>query len=425
MTSQPARESDRRVLVVGLVGPPPADLARRVGDAAIIVGSARQVDLLRSALGPGALEGTEVVLVGSGGEPLGSALATLGELSRPAAVLASGDPGFFGVLAALRKYVDAERIEVHPAPSAVAVAFARLCRPWQDATVVSAHGRPLHAAALAAARSPLAAVLCSPEAPPERVAAELDRLGQGEREGAVAERLGEPGERLTCDRLGALADGRFDPLAVLVALDDDARPPRSAVHGARHAPLAWGLPDPTFDRDGGLLTKAEVRSVVLARLALPAEGVVWDVGAGSGSVAVECALLQPGLEVLAVERDAKRLGLVRRNAEHHGTVLDTVLGEAPEVLADLPSPDRVFVGGGGLAVLDACLERLSPGGIAVATYASLERAAGALDRLGNLVQLGVSRARRLPDGSTRLAAENPVFVAWGPSEEPRATPGRQ
>jgi precorrin-6Y C5,15-methyltransferase (decarboxylating) len=128
-------------------------------------------------------------------------------------------------------------------------------------------------------------------------------------------------------------------------------------------------------------------------------------------VAVEAARVSPGLRVIAVDRDVER---VRTNAARHGVRVETVKGEAPAVLAGLPDPDRAFVGGGGLDVLDAVLARLAPGGRVVAAFAALDRAAGAAHRLGHLVQVGVSRAAVLPDGGIRLAAENPVFVAWGP-----------
>jgi len=405
----------RRVLVLGLLGAPTPALAAQVARADVVIGSARHVSLVNDALRPGRLDDRRIVVVGTGGRRLDDALEQVSDAPGNVAVLASGDPGFFGVLGMLRRYFPADRLDVHPAPSSVAVAFARLGRSWQDATVVSAHGRPVHAAALAGARSPLAAILCGPDAPPEVLAAELVGLGQGDRRAVVAERLGEPTETLSEATLGDLSAGHFDPLAVLVVLDDPPAPERSAVVDQRAAPLAWGLPDSVFSAEGGLLTKAEVRAVVLARLALPSEGVLWDVGAGSGSVAVECARLRPALHVIALERRRKRLELIERNARCLGTVVDAVLGEAPAALQDLPSPDRVFVGGGGLGVLDACLERLRAGGIVVATFASIARAAEAESRLGNLVQLGVARSRRLPDGSVRLAAENPVFVAWGPS----------
>jgi precorrin-6Y C5,15-methyltransferase (decarboxylating) len=163
-----------------------------------------------------------------------------------------------------------------------------------------------------------------------------------------------------------------------------------------------------------MITKAEVRSVALARLDLPDAGVLWDVGAGSGSVAIEAALLAPGLQVFAVERrpdDARRIETNARSLRAAVTVIDS---PAPAALAGLPDPDRVFVGGGGLEVLDAVLARLRPGGAVVATFAALDRAAAAAERLGHVVQVAVSRGERLRAGGWRLAAENPVFVAWGP-----------
>ena len=132
---------------------------------------------------------------------------------------------------------------------------------------------------------------------------------------------------------------------------------------------------------------------------------------GSGSVAIECATLAPGLRVIGIDRVVTQL---RANVADHDVDVEVVEGDAPEALAALPDPDRVFVGGGGLPVLDSVRARLRPGGVVVATYAALERAAAAAERLGSLVQVGVSRGARLPDGGWRLAAGNPVFVAWGP-----------
>jgi precorrin-6Y C5,15-methyltransferase (decarboxylating) len=181
--------------------------------------------------------------------------------------------------------------------------------------------------------------------------------------------------------------------------------------------LRWGLPETSFVHRDGMITKAEVRAVALGKLALPPVGVLWDVGAGSGSVAIECARLAPGLRIFAVERDAEHLRQNERDAGIGGAASVTVVeGVAPEALADLPTPDRVFVGGGGLPVLDAVLDRLAPGGVVVATFATLATAAAAAERLGNVVQLQVNRGVPIgPDGRLRLAAENPVFVCWGPS----------
>ena len=164
-----------------------------------------------------------------------------------------------------------------------------------------------------------------------------------------------------------------------------------------------------------MVTKSEVRAVAIGKLALPAEGVLWDVGAGSGSVAIEAALLAPALRVYAVERSDEDCQRIEANARALGAAVTVVRGSAPGVLAELPDPDRVFVGGGGLSVLDAGLARLAAGGQAVATFAALDRASAAADRLGHLVQVGASRGERLPDGGWRLAATNPVFVVWGPA----------
>jgi precorrin-6Y C5,15-methyltransferase (decarboxylating) len=163
-----------------------------------------------------------------------------------------------------------------------------------------------------------------------------------------------------------------------------------------------------------MVTKGEVRAAVLGKLELPQSGVLWDVGAGSGSVGIEAALLCPGLRVFAVERRADDAGRIEANAAALGAMVDVVMDEAPAALAGLPDPDRAFVGGGGMEVVDAVLARIGLGGRLVATFAALDRAAAAAERLGHLVQISVDRGERLPDGGWRLAADNPVFVAWGP-----------
>jgi precorrin-6Y C5,15-methyltransferase (decarboxylating) len=288
------------------------------------------------------------------------------------------------------------------------MAFARLGLPWDDATVVSAHGRSLDDAARRVAAAPKAAVLTAPGTPPEVVGRALLGVGARHARVIVCSRLGGADESVTDTDLAGLAAGSWDPLSVVVLLDGPAV--------AATPTLAWGLPDRGFAHRDGMVTKAEVRAVVLGKLALPPTGVLWDVGAGSGSVAVECARLAPRLRVVAVERGADDAARIAANAAAHAVAVEVVKGDAPEALDGLPDPDRVFVGGGGLAVLDAALDRLRPGGRAVASYAALDRAAGAFQRLGHVVEVGVSRGQSVPGGGVRLAAENPVFVAWGPDE---------
>jgi precorrin-6B C5,15-methyltransferase / cobalt-precorrin-6B C5,C15-methyltransferase len=389
-----------RVAVLGLLGGAPVGLAaaRALAGADLVVGARRHLEAGAPAGVPTlALEG-----------PLAGVLDRVEAAPGTVCVLASGDPGFFGVVRALAERVGAGALEVHPAPSSVALAFARLGLPWDDAVVVSAHGRPLAEAAGVAAGAGKVAVLVSPDAPPEALGRALLARGARHRSVVVCSRLGHDDEVVTRTDLDGLAAGCWDPLSVVVLLDGG---------GVGAAPvLAWGRPEASFRHRDGMVTKAEVRAVALGKLALPTAGVLWDVGAGSGSVAVECAALAPGLRVLAVERDHEAAERVRANARRHGVGVETVEGVAPGILRDLPDPERVFVGGGGADVLDEVLRRLRPGGRVVATYAALDRAAAAAHRLGSLVQVAVSRGRPLA-GGVRLAAENPVFVVWGPGQE--------
>jgi precorrin-6B C5,15-methyltransferase / cobalt-precorrin-6B C5,C15-methyltransferase len=394
-----------RISVVGLSGESFGPDARTaLGAATVVVGSNRQravaADLLRDSAEHIALRGPLPGLLDT--------IAARADDGHQVCVLASGDPGFFGIVGVLGERFGRGRLEVHPAPSSIALAFARLGIPWDDATVVSAHGRPLPDA-LARMIGPKVAVLTSPDNPPQAIGQALLQAGHGVREAFVLSHLGEAEETMVQTDGEGLAGGMFDPLSVVVLLGHD-RAPHEAL-------LSWGLPEATFSHRNGMITKAEVRAVALGKLGLPLAGVLWDIGAGSGSVAVECARLRPALRVIAIEQNAEDAARITENARRHGAVVEVVCGTAPAALVGLPDPDRVFVGGGGLAVLDAALSRLRPEGVAVATYALMERAADAQRRLGHLVQISVSRGVPTGQLGTRLSAENPVFVCWGPTAE--------
>jgi len=389
------------VHVVGLLGGRPVGQAAHdaLQTAGLVAGGRDQLAAVAALVAPGA----RTVLVGAGLAALDDVAAHRG----PSCVLASGDPGFFGIVRSLSARLGDERLVVHPAPSSVALAFARLALPWDDAVVASCHTGDAVRAAAAVAHAPVAAVLCGPEAPPEAVGAALLAHGAHHRLVAVGTRLGEQGEQVQrCSDLSELAAGRFDHRSVVVL----AHPSPAAT---RPAALPGGRPLSAFAHRASMITKPEVRSVVLGKLDLPERGVLWDVGAGSGSVAIEAALAAPGLRVIAVERDAGDAERTMANASALGAVVEVVVGAAPAALAGLPAPDRVFVGGGGLAVLDAGASALRGGGRIVATFAAVDRAAEAYRRLGSLVQVSVDRADVLPDGGIRFAADNPVFVAWG------------
>jgi precorrin-6Y C5,15-methyltransferase (decarboxylating) len=395
------------IAVVGLIGGTAfGDAAQAaIEDADVVVGSARQLDL--------ASVPTHCERIDFAGplDDLFDRVAAHRDRGRRVCVLASGDPGFFGIVRALGERFGPAALAVFPAPSSIAMAFARVGLPWDDAVVVSAHGRSLDAAIAVARPAEKVAVLTSPDKPPEAVGKALLLAGGDHREVAVVTRIGEDDESVTRCDLATLAGGAFDPMSVVIVTAPN--------RGSDHATLAWGLPEHCFVHRDGMITKAEVRAVALGKLALPSVGVFWDVGAGSGSVAVEAARLCPGLRVIAIESDEASVARIHDNVRDHGCAVDVVHGRAPEALGSLPDPDRVFVGGGGIDVLDAAIARLRDGGTVVANYALLDRAVAAWERLGNIVEISVSRGVGLGDHGVRLAAENPVFVCWGPRPESR------
>ncbi len=369
-----------------------------VADAAVIVAAPRHRTAIELTDAPRTIE-----LSG----PLQAVLDQVADAvgrGQAVTILASGDPGFFGIVRVLHQRFGAHALQVHPAPSSVALAFGRIGTTWDDATVVSAHGRPPEAAIHAVQGRPKVAVLTSPQTPPEELGRLLLAASCAARDVAVATRLGEPDEAVTRTDLPGLTAGTFDPMSVVIFLDPAANEPAAAS-------LSWGMAEDEFAHRGGLITKSEVRAVALGKLDLPSHGVVWDVGAGSGSVGIECARLRPGLRVVAVERNADDADRIRTNAERHGVTIEIVQGSAPTAFADLPDPDRVFVGGGGMDALQGAWERLTPGGTLVATHVLVDRAAAAWSLLGNTVQIAASRAVPIADGF-RLDAQNPVFVSW-------------
>jgi precorrin-6Y C5,15-methyltransferase (decarboxylating) len=409
------------VAVIGCDGSPlRAEATALVASAALVAGAQR---LLAAVAVPGTATQLEITR-------LDDALDEICQAAGPVAVLASGDPGFFGIVRALRARGIVPR--VIPAVSSVALAFARLGLDWDDALVLSAHGRSPRPVAAAALAHPKVAILTAPGEGTAELATALLAAG---RRVYVAERLGEPAERVAELAAAAVAD-LADP-NVLVALDpatattlvpaDPATAPAADpaavpvppgwVAGHRGGPAGWALPEEAFAHRDSMITKSEVRAVVLARLGPGLGRTVWDVGAGAGSVAVECARF--GASVIAIEADPGQCSRIERNAAAHNVVVRVVQGRAPGALAGLlPAPDALFVGGGDDAVLDAAV-RLGRPCRAVVTLASVDRVrvvsellAGHGYRVSGL-QLQASRLASLPSGSLRLTAANPVFVLCG------------
>ncbi|MFF5002941.1 precorrin-6y C5,15-methyltransferase (decarboxylating) subunit CbiE [Streptomyces phaeochromogenes] len=521
------------VVGTGTGAPLPPDAGAALAGAGLVVGGRRHL-----AAATTIPDTAERVVLG----PLTPALDAIEQfLEKPAergrvVVLASGDPGFFGIVRALAERFGAERLDVHPGVSSVATAFARLGLTWDDAVVVSAHGRDLRTAVNVCRAHPKVAVLTGPGSGPAELGAALrssgrvlvvaSALGAGADSGAdagsgtstststssgsgseVASDSGtasgsgsgavsasnagatsgtgstagsgigpastsntgatsgtgsgaSTGTRSGTDTGSALSSGTgtapdsgsaphsdsgsdsvahsgerervervtpaeaaardWGPAVSVVLCLDEARvlSPVRTVAGPPSGPGQWALEEGEFTHRDSMITKFEVRALALARLGPRLGEHVWDIGAGSGSVAVECARL--GAAVTAVEKTLDGVERVRANAAAHGVYVTAVHGAAPTVLSDLPDPDAVFIGGGGRelpAIVTACARRARRS--VVVAMAALDRVpavrdalvAAGLDCDGVLLQS--SRLAPLPGDVTRLAATNPVFLLWG------------
>ncbi|MFF7188565.1 precorrin-6y C5,15-methyltransferase (decarboxylating) subunit CbiE [Streptomyces sp. NPDC008222] len=398
------------VVGTGTVAPLPAEA---VAGADVVVGARRRLAAARLP------EQAEQIVLG----PLAPALDAIErylDKGRRVAVLASGDPAFFGIVRALAERFGPERLDVRPGVSSVAAAFARLGLPWDDAVVVSAHGRALRTAVQVCRARPKVAVLTGPGAGPAELGAALAG-GPGERLLVVASALGDPEHERVERVTPAEAAGRDWGAAVSVVLCLDpaaALGPVRTVAGPPPGPSVWALEESAFAHRDSMITKFEVRALALARLGPRLGDLVWDIGSGSGSVAVECARL--GAAVSAVEKTADGVARIRANATAHGVDVQVVHGAAPDALAGLDEPDAVFIGGGGRelpAIVTACARRARRA--VVIAMAALDRVPAAREALiaagfdcdGVLLQS--SRLAPLPGDVTRLAATNPVFLLWG------------
>ena len=366
--------------------------------ADVVFGSARQLDLL-----PAAVTAERIAWP----SPLLPALPGLLDAHRGRAVcvLASGDPMFHGIGATLVRLLGPDRVRVMPHPSAVSLAAARLGWPLATAEVLSlvtADVATLHRALNPGRRL---FVLARDATTPADVAALLAAAGYGSATVTVLEQLGGPAERIFAGPAGSWSFPPGDPLAVIAVACGDG--PRSSV--------VPGLADSVY-RGDGQLTKREVRAVTLAVLEPVPGALLWDVGAGSGSIGIEWMRSHPSCRAIAVESSAERVVTIRENAAALGVPgLRVVAGTAPEALDGLPAPDTIFIGGGVTreGVLDACLAALRPGGRLVANAVTVESEAvlaAAYAKLGGeLTRVAVNRASPV-GGFTGWRAMMPVTI---------------
>jgi precorrin-6Y C5,15-methyltransferase (decarboxylating) len=309
-------------------------------------------------------------------------------------VLASGDPFVHGVGALLARAVLPAEMRVVPAPSAFSLAAARLGWPLPKVTTLALHARPLDLLRPHLFPGARILALTADGTAPAAIAALLAGSGFGESRITVLEALGGPRERMRPARAAGFDLAEIDPLNV-VAIE--------VVAGvdARIIPRAPGLPDSAFAHDGQI-TKREIRALTLSALSPLLGELLWDIGAGSGSVAIEWMLVHPSLRAIAIESNGERAARIAINARNLGVPdLQVIHGSAPAVLATLPTPDAVFIGGGAsdAGVMDTAIAVLRPGGSLVVNAVTLETEAVLLARHaalgGELTRIAVQRAEPL------------------------------
>jgi precorrin-6Y C5,15-methyltransferase (decarboxylating) len=401
----------RRIHVIGAgieghegFSPRVLDLIKRAG---ILFGGERQLELFPE------FSGRKVVI----GNNLAEVEKLLQETQERAVVLASGDPLFFGIGRYLLRNFPAEELEFVPNVSSVQYAFAKIKEPWDDAVFISAHGRGLKGAVDRIVANDKAAVLTDETNTPAAIASELIRRGRDGYAAWLCENLGTPEERIITTDVAGLLEIAAAPLNVLILIKEFEAP-------GEYMPVL-GIPDEEFATVKKLITKEEIRVVTLAKLKLRHDMVLWDVGAGSGSVAIEADHLLPNGRVFAIERNPQCREFIKENLKRFNARNVTLVEEeAPAAFESLPDPDRVFIGGSGgnlWDILEAVDARLPAAGRIVINAVTLDTLTAATEYFENtgyqveVTTVNIARTRPLTDYKM-FEAYNPVYIVVGSKE---------
>lgn len=345
----------------------------------------------------------------------------------PVVVVASGDPLLFGIGRTLIDRFPAEQLVFYPHLSSIQLAFNRAQIPWQTATLISIHGRSIESleSALKRSETPIA-VLTDPIHSPAAIAQVIQDL-----------KLPCRYRMWICSQLGSVHE-QVIGLSPPEVLDRNFPQPNVVILERSEADLdpqtqSWplfGIPDDqfhTFADRPGLITKQEVRALTLSLLQIPTQGVVWDIGAGTGSLSIELARMSPQLQIYAIEKTLAGIQLIQNNCRRFQVrSIQVIVGQAPQILEHLPPPDRVILGGGGSqlpAILDRIVQVIKPNGILVGNFATLESCVTAQTDLKNrgwivqLLQVNLSRSVAIAN-ATRLSPLNPVILLQARQSSP-------
>ena len=383
---------------------------RLVNDAEMIFGSKRLLDMFPS------LSGQKIVIQNNLDKTADLIEVNLGQ--KRMVVLASGDPGFYGIARYLTGKLGKGAFEIIPNVSAMQMAFTRVRESWDDAILTSVHSRPIEDIIDMVRSSHKIGIFTDDKHTPGKIAGVLQGHGIDNCRAYVCQDLGSKQENIIATDLYSLKKAEFSPLNVLILIRDTQE-----AEGNVPAQQVLGIPDERFHRlEKGLITKMEVRAISLARLCLTANSIVWDIGAGSGGVSIEASLLASRGSVFAIEKNSEAVAVIGENIrrfDRHN--IEIIQALALEHLERLPDPDAVFVGGSGgqmEEILHFACKRLKPGGRIVINAATLETLHTAVEGLksnGFTVEATLINVAHSKDilNLTRLEALNPVFVIGG------------
>jgi precorrin-6Y C5,15-methyltransferase (decarboxylating) len=410
--------SEPKIHIIGIGGDGVAGLTHRAGEllaeADLILGSEQALNLVG-----GALKAEQVRI----GLDLQEVVRTLeANLSKKRmAVVASGDPLFYGVARYLCDRLGKDRFEVLPHVSSMQLAFARVKETWEEAFLTNLATHSFEEVLDRIRVAETVGLFTSETDDPPAIARQLLARGLDYFRAYVCENIGAPDERVTQGELAEIAGMEFDPLNVMIL---KRKPGRPDLQRATTAFRRFGNPDDVFAQSrpkSGLITQAEVRAIALAQMDVHPGSVVWDIGAGSGALAIEAAQLAELGMVYAIEQDAADYHLILANAEtFRVTNLKAIHGTAPAVFADLPAPAAIFIGGTGQEVsrlIEAAYHALLPGGRLVINLATLEMlgacyaALKALVRPVQVMLINVARGTEQLE-TIRFEAVNPTFLLW-------------
>jgi len=344
-------------------------------------------------------------------------LQTFSAKDQKIVVLASGDPLFYGIGSYLSRHLGKDRVRVYPNINSVAAAFSKINESWHDATVISMHGRSFENKHFVEFRQQdKLAVLTDRQNIPSRISALLADHNITDFRICVFEQLGMDSESIQWFAPGELVGDEFSEPNLMIFL---RQPTEKTIKKQR---LYLGMPDNSFQHERSLITKPEVRAVTLSKLVLESDSILWDLGAGSGSISIEASFFIKAGQIYAVEKNESRIRDIKENQKQFGVPnLNVIYGVMPEAIDQLPDPDRIFFGGGGqnlVPIIQKSICKLRTGGIIVINTVLLKNMVGSLDVLEKegleteVLQMQVNVGHEMP-WNRMLKSQNPIWMVRG------------